>query len=33
MKQETHNDSLSRKKEITFFKVVRLIEFVTSLND
>lgn len=33
MKQETPNDSLSRKKEITFFKVVRLIEFVTSLND
>lgn len=33
MKQETRNDILSRKKEMTFFKVVRLKEFVTSLND
>lgn len=33
MKQETRNDILSRKKEMTFFKVVRIIDFVTSLND
>lgn len=33
MKQETRNDILSRKKEMTFLKVVRIIEVVTSLND
>lgn len=33
MKQETRNDILSRKKEMTFFKVVRIIDFVTSLNE